>query len=90
VFGPEGDYWVSDSGHWQGRDGVIYRVRPNGERRVWFDGAREFPNGMALHPDGEHLYIVESTLPGISRVRIASDGEAYDYTVGLPLPRTVP
>ena len=90
VFGPTGEYWVSDSGHWQGNDGVIYRIDAKGTVTVWFSDACHFPNGMALHPDGVHLYVVESTLPGISRVRIGSDGAPLDYQVVLRLERTVP
>lgn len=91
VFSSTGIYYVSDSGHWKRNDGVVYRVDGvRGGTEVWLEHARHFPNGLALHPDGEHLYIVESTLPGISRVRIAPTGEPRDYAVVLRLERTVP
>jgi len=90
LFGPGGDYWVSDSGHWQANDGVVYHVDAKGMTTVWLRQASHFPNGMALHPVGIHLYIVESTLSGISRVRIGPDGAPLDYEVVLRLERTVP
>lgn len=89
LFSPDGSYWVSDSGHWGRQDGVIYRVSPDGISRVWCTQASRFPNGMALHPNGHDLYVVESTLPGISRVTLGTD-TPQDYQIVLVLPQTVP
>ena len=47
-------------------------------------------NGLALSPDGSALYVVESHLPGVSRVPILTDGSAGPKTLALALPNDEP
>jgi sugar lactone lactonase YvrE len=49
-----------------------------------------FANGLAMAPDESHLYVVESFLPGVTRVRIRPDGGAGERSVVAELPGTVP
>ena len=90
VFDREGNLYVSDSGTWKGNDGLIYKVSASGETTVWSREATNFTNGLALNPEETHLYIVESLLPGISRIAINDDGSPGDYEVVARMDGTVP
>ena len=52
--------------------------------------APSFTNGLAISPDGDYLYVVETSLPGISRLGIAADGSLSSREVVVDMPRTVP
>jgi len=90
VFHPTGILYVSDSGVWERDDGAIYRIQPDGVTEIFSDLATRFPNGMAVSPDGDWLYVVESTLPGVSRLRINGDGTSGRREVVATLPGDVP
>jgi gluconolactonase len=45
---------------------------------------------MALSPEGDYLYVVESLLPGVIRLPILADGSAGTLEVVLELPESVP
>ena len=49
-----------------------------------------FPNGLALSPDGAWLYVAESTLPGVTRLRTGGDGALGAPEEVVRLPGTVP
>lgn len=89
-FDAEGNYYVSDSGGWQEANGLIWVVRPGGATQIWSDECVDFPNGMAVAPDGSHLYVLESTPPRLVRVPIGNDGSAGTREVVTELPGTVP
>src|SRR5690606_24959359 len=74
VFDTEGNLYVTDSGHWGGKDGCILVVRPDRTTELFSEGVPAFPNGLALSQDGHWLYVVASELPGIVRVAIEPDG----------------
>lgn len=90
VFDDAGNLYVSDSGDFGGRNGIIWRVRPGGRAEVWDRKANGFTNGMCLSADGRSLYVVESSPPLVSRIDIRADGSAGDRTVLVELPRQVP
>lgn len=90
VFDASGNLYVSDSGTWLRGDGCIYRINHDGKTEIWTSQCRRFPNGLAIDPAGEHLYVVESTAPGISRIPFLADGVAGTAEVLLELPDTVP
>jgi sugar lactone lactonase YvrE len=80
-----GGLWVSDSGRYDGADGGIVRIAPDGSGvRLAMRGLR-FANGMALH-DGR-LYVIESQGPSVVRLDLAAGGEPEQVVV---LPGTVP
>jgi gluconolactonase len=89
-FHPSGDLYVSDSGEWEQGNGRIYRVRPDGVTELFSEAPRLFPNGMCLSPDGDWLYVVESNLPGVSRLRIDPAGLAGERELVATLPGDVP
>lgn len=90
VFRRDGSLFFSDSGEWANDDGLVFLVAPNGETRVWSRLPRRFTNGLALDAPEEYLYVVESQLPGISRIKINEDGSAGTYEVFTLLEGTVP
>ena len=90
VFDDSGNLFVSDSGTWGGRDGVIWKVAPGGKTEIWDRQANGFTNGMCLSADGRALYVVESCPPLISRIEIDSGGGAGNREIVVELPRQVP
>ena len=78
----------------------VARVDPHsGSIETWSGGpdARtlsaatpSYTNGMALHPNGGYLYVVESSLPGISRLPLLADGSAGPRELVVEMPRCVP
>jgi len=89
VFHPDGRLFFSDSGSWDARDGRMFCIYPDGEVRLLSGQAADFPNGIAVDPAAEWLYIAESTVPGISRCPITADGLG-DRELVVEMPRTVP
>lgn len=89
-FHPAGDLYVSDSGEWGASTGRIYRIRPNGSTELFSHAATQFTNGMCLSPDAEWLYVVESNMPGVSRIRVNDDGSAGERQIAATLPGDVP
>ncbi|MEZ4530954.1 MAG: SMP-30/gluconolactonase/LRE family protein [Thermomicrobiales bacterium] len=90
VFDAEGNLYITDSGHWGGKDGCILVVRPDRTTELFSEGVPAFPNGLALSPDGQWLYVVASELPGIVRVAIEPDGSAGTVETVVELPKNVP
>ena len=90
VFDRAGNLYVSDSGVWPEGGGCVFRVEPSGETVVWSCGCPQFTNGLALSPDQLSLYVVESTLPGITMIPINDDGTAGPVELVASMPGTVP
>jgi gluconolactonase len=74
AFDAEGNLYVSDSGGWGTGDGLIWVLRPGGRTEVWCEEAHDFPNGLALTPDGGTLFCVESVPGRIVEIPIHEDG----------------
>jgi sugar lactone lactonase YvrE len=91
VMKPDGSLWVSDSGScWDAADGLIWSIQPDGTCTPATSEPLSFPNGMALSPDGGHLYVLETFPPALKRLPV-NDSEI----LGAPelvteLPGTVP
>jgi sugar lactone lactonase YvrE len=83
AFDRDGNLWVSDSGSWDAVSGGLARIAPGGETER-IAGPFRFANGLAI--GGDHVYLVESQMPGVVRLPIA--GGAPEEVVALP--RTVP
>ena len=90
VFDRDGRLYVSDSGDWGESNGRVIVVEPSGEARVISTETNGFTNGLALSPDGAWLYVVESTLPGVTRLPLTDDGSAGARELVVDMPRTVP
>lgn len=76
AFDDAGNLYVTDSGAWGARSGVVYLVAPDGATRIWTDELPDFPNGCCLTPDGRELLVVESRARRVARVPIGDDGSA--------------
>lgn len=89
VFAADGSLFVSDSGSWPGPAGRVILYAPSGEGLVVDESAGGFTNGLAIDPAGEWLYVVETSVPGVSRLRIR--GEDLDPAERVvDMPHTVP
>lgn len=73
VFDRAGNLYVTDSGQWKKRNGVLIRISPNGVGEV-IAGPFGYANGLAMSADEEALYMVESDSDRIFRFNIAADG----------------
>jgi gluconolactonase len=57
----------------------VYRIGVEGELDVLTDRLPHFPNGCAVTPDGSHLWLVESRVPTVNRIDLAS-GEVEEIS----------
>jgi len=90
AFAADGTFYVTDSGTWDGDDGLVFRVTPDGVTEVWSRDVPAFPNGCCMAPGGDALLVVQSTTPGVWRVPILADGSAGVPEQVCALPGTVP
>lgn len=90
AFAPDGSFYVSDSGRWKARDGRICVIRPDGRTEIFAEESVDFPNGLAVTPDGNELWVLESTPGRLVRFAIGNDGRAGDRRVVAEFPGTVP
>jgi gluconolactonase len=86
VFDQTGRLYVTESGHWLENDGFIFSIEPDGTTRIVDERPRNFPNGLALDDERSELYIIESTLPGITKLKLGSG----EFETVVELPGTVP
>ncbi len=87
VLDPNGGFWFTDPGRFmQNEPGRIYRVNANGEIRTASDGIVDFPNGIALSPAGDRLFVCESGTNRILVFPISDIGElgAPEALIELP------
>lgn len=90
VFDRHGNLYVSDSGGHHAYNGCMYCIRPGGETLVISTELNQFPNGLAIDPAGEWLYVVLSNVPGVARARLNGDGSIGPAERFIDLPRTIP
>lgn len=76
AFGPNGSLYVSDSYAFKEPGPGIFRFAPDGTGELWFDEPVNFANGLAVSPDGFHLYVAETFGRAIFRIPIREDGSA--------------
>ena len=75
-----GGFWMTDGGASHGRDrgmtGVLYGTPDFSLREMLFP--LEMPNGVALSPDGDRLYVVETRTRRVWEFSLGADGEITD------------
>jgi gluconolactonase len=72
AFAADGTLYVSDSGRWGDDDGRLWRIGADDSAEVFSTAVPHFTNGCALSPDGRHLWVVESSVPNVSRLDLES------------------
>jgi gluconolactonase len=90
VFSADGCLFFSDSGDWAARDGLIFVRHPAGRVSVASKDAGGYANGLAIDPDGDHLYVVETSIPRISRFGLLGDGALGPRETVVDMSDTVP
>jgi gluconolactonase len=90
AFDARGNLYVSDSGSWDTGDGLIWVVRPGRRVEVFSEEARNFPNGMAVAPDGSRLFVAESNPGRLVEIPLDDDGRAGSRRVLCELGLIVP
>jgi gluconolactonase len=80
VFDKAGVLYVSESGTWGKRDGMVHRFTPDGRGEPWLKNIY-FANGLALDAAESALYIVQSTKENVLRAPILANGKAGSPSV---------
>lgn len=76
AFDDAGRLYVSDS-HAFGEPGPgVFRLQPDGSGELWYGENVTFANGLALSPDGRHLYVAETFAHRVFRIPVLPDGTA--------------
>lgn len=87
VFDANGNLYVSDSGDFWERTqgtGCIYRIAPDDSTTLFHEGPFLFANGLAIDPEGDNLYVVQSTSPDVVRIPLAEANGEISVTHQLP------
>ena len=80
VFDTAGNYYVTDSGNWQKRNGWVMRFTPDGHGQI-VAGPLGYTNGLALSADERFLFMVESDTDCVFRFPIKDDGSLGAHEV---------
>lgn len=80
VFDAAGNYYVTDSGNWQARNGWVMRFTPDGHGQM-VAGPLGYANGLALSADQRFLFMVESDTDAVFRFLVQGDGSLGAYDV---------
>jgi gluconolactonase len=90
AFDAEGRLYVSDSHAFKEPGPGIFRFYPDGSGELWYDEPINFANGLALSPDGGHLYVAETFGNAIFRIPMRDDGSAGAREEVARLPGALP
>lgn len=84
VFDAEGNLYVSDSaGYWE-PEGCIFRIRPDDTTELFHAGPLHYPNGIAIDPTQQWLYIAQSPAWNIVRVSLTEPDSPVELAFELP------
>ncbi len=87
----DGTLLYTDSGEFERPSGCIFAVDHSGQTRIVDESCSAYPNGIALHPQGDWVAVVESTLPGVAMLPVGANGEPVGPRRQLcELPGTTP
>ena len=73
LFDSRGNYYVTDSGLWKERNGLLLRYTPDGHGEI-LAGPFGYTNGLALSADEKFLFMVESKTDSVHRFEIRAGG----------------
>ena len=82
--------YVSDSHIFKEPGPGVFRFRPDGSGELWYGEPINFANGLALSPDGRHLYVAETFGNAVFRIPIGRDGSAGVHEEVASLPGVLP
>ena len=89
AFDSRGNLFLTDSGDYYGSDGRLLLVSPDGEVEVLIDADLHYPNGLAIDPAGEWLFLAQSGASNVLRCPI--DGNSLgDREIYATIPGAVP
>lgn len=90
AFDSGGRLYVSDSHAFKQPGPGIFRFNRGGAGELWYVSDLDFANGLALAPDGRHLYVAETFSRRVSRIAIDADGSAGPVEIVASLGRCLP
>jgi sugar lactone lactonase YvrE len=90
AFDSEGRLYVSDSNAFKEPGPGIFRFSPDGSGELWYGEPINFANGLALGPDGRHLYVAETFGNAVFRIPIQENGSAGTRQEVASLPGALP
>lgn len=76
AFDAEGRLYISDSHAFKEPGPGIFRFSADGSGELWYEEPTNFANGLALSPDGCHVYVAETFGSAVFRVPVGQDGSA--------------
>jgi sugar lactone lactonase YvrE len=76
AFDAQGRLYVSDSHQFDRPGPGVFRFDPDGRGELWYGRDCTFANGLALSPDGRHLYVAETFANRVFRIPVRDDGSA--------------
>ena len=86
AFDSRGQLFLTDSGDYYGSDGRLLMLDSSGGVEVVIDGGLRYPNGLALDPAGEWLYLAQSGASNILRFPLSTStvgkAEVYANMIG--------
>lgn len=89
VFDAAGNLFVSDSASYWEPSGCVFVIRPDDTTEVFHAGPLHYPNGLAIDPRQQWLYIAQS--PAWNVVRVPLDRADGPIEVAFRLPdHTIP
>jgi gluconolactonase len=74
VFDRKGNLYVSDSGDWGKKTGLIYRFDAKGRGVIWYQGLA-YANGVALDAEQKNLYVVQTCADNVLKIPIGTDDQ---------------
>lgn len=86
----DGTLLLTESGGFGEQDGCTYAVAPGGAARIADTSVAAYPNGLAPHPSGEEVWIVESAPARIAALALGPGGELSGHRVVCELDGYVP
>lgn len=87
AFDDRGRLFVSGSGDYGQSNGEIYCFEA-GEAHLFHPGPLPYPNGLAVSPDGRHLYVAQTATDDVVRFRL--DGVGVPETEPVCSPGSLP
>jgi sugar lactone lactonase YvrE len=82
--------YYSDSGNYYKPNGGLCVARPGGRTEHLFGGDLNYPNGLAIDPEEEWLYVIQSKAYNILRFRLGKDGKLAEPEIWISLNHVFP